>query len=546
MASASFPRLVLAGTASGVGKTTVTIALTRALRARGLRVALFKCGPDYLDPTYHTRALEAPPPPSLESPPSSSYGASRSSHGSPPSYASQNLDGWMMGQEAVRTTFLHAARHADISLIEGVMGLYDGASPTGEEGSTAEIAKWLEAPVVLVVDAGGMARSIAALVGGFASFDPALRLGAAIANRVGSRGHVDLLRRALKTPPLLGGLPREPEHAFAERHLGLHTADERTLPTALLDHWGERAASWLSLDALLDLAESAPPLAVNVAVNAPASVKVSAPVSAPGGLAAADPVSVSAADPISVSGIRLTPASVRGAALASGPASSPAPVSASPRCRIGLARDEAFHFYYADNLRRLETLGAEMVPFSPIRDASLPDVDGLYFGGGYPEVHAAALSANAAMRAEIAAFAQRGAPIYAECGGLMYLAGAIVTLDGVRHPMVGLLPSEARMCSKLQALGYVEVETQTKTILGGPGTRFRGHQFRYSELSPELPPAVERVYSVRRRRGDDTLREGYRVRNVIASYVHAHWASNPKIAASLVESCAAYRRERAK
>jgi cobyrinic acid a,c-diamide synthase len=453
------PRLVLAGTASGVGKTTTTVALTRALQAVGMRVAVFKCGPDYLDPTYHARA-------------------SRS--------VSQNLDGWMMGKDAVRATFARASRDADIALVEGVMGLYDGAGPTGEEGSTAEIAKWLEAPVVLVVDASGMARSIAAVAQGFVAFDPALQIGAVLANRVGSAGHLDLLRRALKSPPILGGFPRDEEHSFPERHLGLFTADDERVPESLLDHWGATATSWCAIDALVKLARSAP-----------ASV---APFEEP-----AEKVKV--------------------------------------RCRIGLARDEAFHFYYADNLARLEALGAELVPFSPLRDATLPDVDGLYIGGGYPEAHAGGLAANTAMRDAVRAFASRNAPVYAECGGLMYLTSAIVTLDGVRHPMVGLVPSEARMCAKLQALGYVEVETQTRTILGGAGSRFRGHQFRYSDLSP-APEGIDRVYSLRRRRGGDTSLEGYRVGSVLASYVHAHWASNPRIPEAFVESCARARVER--
>lgn len=455
-------RLVVGGTASGVGKTTVTLALARAFRARGLRVALFKCGPDYLDPTYHARATGEP---------------------------SHNLDGWMMGRDAVRATFAHAARGADIAIIEGVMGLFDGASPTGDEGSTAEVAKWLEAPVLLVVNAGGMARSIAAIARGFASFDPAIRLGAVIANRVGSRGHLDLLRRALGSPPILGGLPRDPEHAFAERHLGLLTADERTLPEALLDALGQKAESWFSLDALLELARSAPTL------------EDEAPPAGQGG---------------------------------------------APRCRIALAYDGAFHFYYADNLRRLEASGAEIVRFSPCRDSELPaGVNGVYLGGGYPEVHAAELAANTAMREAVAGFAARGGPIYAECGGLMYLTRAIVERDGSRHAMVGLLPAEARMTGELQALGYVEVETQRRTILGEAGARFRGHQFRYSELDP-APPAteVERVYSLRKRRAGETSLEGYRVGNVLASYVHVHWASNPRVAAALVESCARFRKER--
>jgi cobyrinic acid a,c-diamide synthase len=430
--------------------------------ARGLRVAPFKCGPDYLDPTYHARAAGVP---------------------------SQNLDGWMMGRDAVLATFAHASRGADVAIVEGVMGLFDGASPAGEEGSSAQIAKWLEAPVALVVDAGGMARTIAALVQGFVSFDPDLRIAAVLANRVGSHGHLDLLRSAHKVPPILGGLPKDAGHGFPERHLGLRTADDASLPESTLDHWGELASSWLAVDALLEIARSAPPVAV------PEDPRVPGPW--PGGPAA---------------------------------------------CRIGLAKDAAFHFYYADNLRRLEALGAELVPFSPVEDASLPEVDGLYLGGGYPELFAPQLSKNESMRKGVRMFAERGAPIYAECGGLMYLTRAIVTGDGARHPMVGLVPVETRMCEKLQALGYVEVETQAKTILGGAGTRFRGHQFRYSELSP----AIERepVYSVRKRRGGETMLEGYREKNVVASYVHAHWASNPSIPVELVRACTRFREER--
>jgi len=456
------PRIVIAGVSSGVGKTTVSVALARALVARGLRVALFKCGPDYLDPTYHARAL---------------------------GHATHNLDGWMMGREAVLGTFLEGTRDADVAIIEGVMGLFDGASPTGEEGSTAEIAKWLEAPVALVVDSGGMARSFAALVAGFVGFDPELRVAGAIANRVGSRGHAELLQRTLRSSAFFGALPRDAAPAFPERHLGLRTADEHVLPESVLEAWGGVAAEWLRLDALLDVARSAPAL--------------------------------------------------RDELLA------PRERSNSVRVRIGVAEDEAFHFYYVDNLRRLEALGATLVRFSPLHDARLPEVDGLYLGGGYPEAHALVLASNRSMQADVQAFAERGGPIYAECGGLMYLTQAIHTLDGARHQMVGLLPTEARMREKLQALGYVEVETQTRSLLGQKGSRFRGHQFRYSELEPEPPPdVVDRAYSLRRRRGGEATREGYVHKNVLASYVHAHWASNPNIAAGLVEACARFRDDR--
>jgi cobyrinic acid a,c-diamide synthase len=455
----SIPRLVLAGVSSGVGKTTATVALTRALRARGMRVAVFKCGPDYLDPTYHTRAAGTP---------------------------SQNLDGWMMGSDAVRSTFLHATRGADIALIEGVMGLFDGESPTAEAGSTAEIAKWLDAPVVLVVDASGMARSVAALVRGFAGFDPAVKLAGAICNRVGSPGHLEILRRALGPASTFGGFPRDAARAFPERHLGLVAANDASLTDARFDEWGELASTWLDLERLVTLARTAPLLAPADAV----------------------------------------------------------PPAAASRCRIGVAEDAAFHFYYADNLRRLEASGATLVRFSPIDDRSLPDVDGIYIGGGYPEVHAAALAANTKMRTAIGDFARRGGPIYAECGGLMYLTARIEALDGNRHDMVGLLPATAVMHPKLQALGYVEVETRCRTLLGPAGTRFRGHQFRYSELVPDAELSGG-AYSVRRRRSAEVVQEGYRRDNVLASYVHAHWASNPRVASELVGACARFAEMRA-
>ncbi len=443
-------RLVIAGTSSHVGKTTVTVGLIRALRARGLRVAAFKCGPDYLDPTYHSRAADA---------------------------TCHNLDGWMMGREAVIETFLRASRDADIAVIEGVMGLFDGASPTGDEGSTAEIAKWLDAPVLLVCDASGVARSIVPLAQGFEKFDKRLRVAGIICNRIGSRGHLDLLRAAMAgSLPVLGGLPKEDALVFPERHLGLQTAAENAVPDGTLAAWGERVAAWFDLDAITALAQGTP---IHTSVESLTVV--------------------------------------------------------NQKCRIGLAFDDAFHFYYEDNLRRLESLGAKLVRFSPIHDGNLPDVDGLYFGGGYPEVHAEALSRNISMRKAVAAHASEGKPIYGECGGLMYLSNGIRTLDGRVHEMVGLIPGEAVMRDRLQALGYVEVETQEATLLGPAGLRFRGHQFRYSDF--QLRSKVDHLYTIRRRRNGEALREGYRVGNTLASYVHAHWASNPQVAQGFVQAC---------
>jgi cobyrinic acid a,c-diamide synthase len=456
------PRLVVAATSSGVGKTTASVGLVAALRARGLKVAVFKCGPDYLDPTYHTRVAENP---------------------------SQNLDGWMMGREAVIATFTRTARLADIAIIEGMMGLFDSATPTGEEGSTAEIAKWLGAPVLLVVDASGMARTIAAVATGFRHFDPDVHLAGLVCNRVGGRAHLDLLREACSDiAPIVGGLPENPQSAFPERHLGLLAADEQTVPDEVFRTWGKLAAEWLDLDRIVECARSAPTLETFPSLASEAG---------PG----------------------------------------------SPRCRIGIAFDEAFHFYYEDNLRRLESLGATLVRFSPVRDAALPEIDGLYFSGGYPEAAAERLASNRVMIEAVRSFAATGGPIYAECGGLMYLSSAIRTIDGQSFPMIGIIASEAVMSERLQALGYVEVETLGRSLLGPRGLHFRGHQFRYSTLRPE-PAEVKRVYSVKPRWGGEAFAEGYCTANVLASYVHAHWASSPSAAEGFVHSCAEFRARR--
>jgi cobyrinic acid a,c-diamide synthase len=447
-------RLLIGGVSSGVGKTTFTLGLCRALLRRGLTVSVFKCGPDYLDPTYHRVA------------------SGRSVH---------NLDSWLMGQAALSETFVRHA--ADVSLIEGVMGLFDGASPTDLAGSSAEIARMLGAPIVLVCDASGMARSVAALAHGFASFEPGVTLGGLICNRVGSLGHLELLRRAAPATPVLGGLLKQAAPSFPERHLGLWSAHELDLMPSM-EAWADQVEACCDVDALLALARSAPPLSDDAR--------------------------------------RLA--------------------SVAPRCRIAVAEDEAFHFYYEANLHMLERAGAELVRFSPLHDAELGDVDGVYIGGGYPELHAAGLAANTPMLLRLRELARRGAPLYAECGGLMYLASSIVTRDGAAHDMLGLVEGVARMCDKLQALGYVEVETRADTLLGPPGTRFRGHQFRYSRFETQREPAN---YGVRVARTGHVHEEGYGAGNLLASYVHAHWASNPGIPAAFVARCAERRAQSA-
>ena len=449
--SFSIPRLVIGGAASGIGKTSIMVGLARALRDQGLNLAVFKCGPDYLDPTYHARA------------------AGRSCH---------NLDGWMMGRQAVLDTFCRASADADLALIEGMMGLFDGASAVSDEGSTAEIAKWLSAPVILVVDASGIARTLAAIVRGFTEFDAAVRIAGVLCNRLGSQGHLDLLRDSLRQPPVLGGLPSDPALVVPERHLGLRTADESAVPDSILGRLGEAIGRWCNLPAIIETANAAPQLECEPSLTE-----------------------------------QMVPT----------------------KCRIGIAFDEAFHFYYEYNLALLRSLGADLVYFSPISDHEMPDVDGVYIGGGYPELHAEALTANRSMREQLAGFAAAGGAVYAECGGLMYLSSGITTLEKQYFPMTGVIPGQTIMHERLQALGYVEVETETDSVIGPPGLRFRGHQFRYSDFKPLAE--LKAVYRMTRHYDRRVMPEGYRLKNVLASYIHAHWASNPKIAERLVEVC---------
>ncbi|MGQ2801492.1 cobyrinate a,c-diamide synthase [Leptospira santarosai] len=451
-AEIKIPRIVIAGTGSGVGKTTIVLALTRAFQKRGLKVSTFKCGPDYLDPTYHSRTT------------------GKTCH---------NLDGWLMGKQAVLNVFHKACHNADIAIIEGVMGLFDGHSPNSEAGSTAEIAKWIASPVLVVVDASGMARTVAAILKGLKTFDPDLDLAGAFTNFIGSKSHTQLLRETSPEIPILGGFSKHPQQAFPERHLGLYSASKENVSEEKLIFWGEQGGDQLEIDSVLKIAGSAP--------------KIQAPIS-----------------------------KIK---------------SVSNRCRIGIAMDAAFHFYYEDNLTRLREAGAELVPFSPISDSRLPRVDGLYIGGGYPELFSPALSKNESLLNDILEFSYNKKPIYAECGGLIYLSKKIRLVSGESYPMAGLIPGTAVMSEKLKALGYVEVVTKQKTILGEAGLRFRGHQFRYSDFELDEPHPIELVYGLRKRKGNEVSEEGYFHDCVLASYVHAHWASNPNLPEGFIRSC---------
>jgi cobyrinic acid a,c-diamide synthase len=453
------PRLlIVGGVASGVGKTTVTLGLLEAFRRRGLTVQAFKVGPDFIDPGFHEIVTGR---------------------------GSYNLDGWMCGRDHALATVARRAADADIALVEGVMGCFDGLDGTGEDGSTAQMAKWLGAPVVLVVDAQAQARSAAAVVLGFERFDPELNMAAVIANRVGGDIHARWIREAIAArcrASVVGAIAHDQGVALTERHLGLVTAGEGGLTADKRNRLADLVERSIDLDALLKLA---------------------APLRAPGATEAA-----------------MT-------------------LPGSSRVRIGIASDVAFCFYYRDNLALLEAAGAELVNWSPLTDTVLPAVDGLYFGGGYPELHGAALGANKIMLEAVRLFAAEGRPIYAECGGLMYLADAIEDLDGETHGMVGLLPATVRMRPRRLSLAYTEVALQEDSPLGVRGSVARGHEFHYSSLDP-VPASIARVYRLRRRGGEEHA-EGYRIGNALLSYVHLHFASNPEFARHFVEACAGRR-----
>lgn len=450
----TLPRIMIASSHSGVGKTTIATGIMAALRRRGLRVQGFKVGPDFIDPTFHQAATGRP---------------------------GLNLDGWMLSRETNLEIFARAAGDADVAVIEGVMGLFDGKSCPSLEGTTAEMALWLDAAVVLVLDAAAMAGSAAAIVHGFDTLVPELRLSAVICNKVASTKHYAYLRDAIAArcrPESIGYLPRDAGFSLPERHLGLHLAQE-VLTEQRLKLLAEWIEDHLDLDRLLELSSR----------NALELSSRNAPAVAP--------------------------------------ATRP---HATQRARIGIARGAAFCFYYRDNLDLLRDLGAELVDFSPAADRALPpDIDGIYLGGGYPELHAQALSSNESMRAAIARFAASDAPVYAECGGFMYLMREIVDAGGRNWPMAGIFPTSARMQKRLAKLGYIEIESRASAGWLTPGQRARGHEFRYSAMDP-MPGEVSRAYS------DPS--EGYRVKSVLGSYIHLHFRSCPGFAEDFVSACA--------
>lgn len=448
-------RIIVAGTHSSVGKTTVTVGLLAAWRRLGLQPAPFKVGPDYIDPTLHAQAAGRP---------------------------SRNLDVWLLDEPTLRTVLRRGTRGAGLAVVEGVMGLFDGIGAT-QDGSTAALARTLACPVILVLDVAAMSGTAAALVLGCQRMQPGVQLAGVVLNRVGTDRHLNATAEAIQNVtglPVLGSLPDDPRLAIPERHLGLVPAAEGGIPADTLARLADLVIERFDLTALSRIAESAPAL--------PEAPEVSV-VSVPGDV------------------------------------------------RIAVAQDRAFGFYYQDTIDLLRECGAEIVAFSPLDDESLPvGADGLYLGGGFPELYAAALAGNRGMRAAIQAHAARGRPIYAECGGLMALGQSLTTFEGETLPMFGLLPVASRMRRETLTIGYREVVALRASSLMDVGTRVRGHEFHWSVADP--PPAELAAYRVLG--GDDRL-EGFCVGSTLASYVHQNLAGAPQLAQHFVGQCRAAR-----
>lgn len=447
------PTVVIAAPASGSGKSLVASGLMAAF-ARKMVVQGYKVGPDYIDPMYHTTATHRP---------------------------SRNLDTWMLPRAAVLQSFFTSSQHADLAIVEGVMGLFDGFDSGPLNGSTAEVVQLLRAPLILVVDCARMAGSAAAVVHGFRSFLPDLHLSGVICNRVGSEKHAHLLEEAIGITgiPVLGCIPRLPDLVIPERHLGLFTVDER--PQAVVDFLlaaADTMEKYLQLDAILQLASTASTPAVGCSATEQTSVATT---------------------------------------------------------RLAVARDEAFCFYYEDNFDLLRQAGTAIIPFSPLHDAHLPDdIGGLYLGGGYPELYAEKLSANQSMLKAIRSAHAAGMPIYAECGGLMYLTEGLHQAEG-DYPLAGLVPGWCEMGAHLK-MGYREVQTLHSGLLGEAGQTLRGHEFHYSDwICGDSDRAVYRA-ATRGATSGDRL-DGYCHGNLQASYIHLHFGQNPQLAARLTQAC---------
>lgn len=447
-------RMVIAGTGSGVGKTTLTIGLMSAIKKSGLIVQGFKCGPDYIDPSYHTAVTKR---------------------------ASRNLDSWMLTKHDVLDIFTHGSQGSDISIIEGVMGFFDGKNPETNEGSTAEISVITKSPVLLVVNCESMARSAAAIVKGFQMFAEGPTIVAVIANKVGSEGHFQLVKKAIEQEchiPVIGYLKRELDIEIPERHLGLIPSMERGELDSFFDQIGTLVSETVDIDKLLQLA-------------------------------IAEPLKVSRESSIFEK-------------------------KRDRVVKIAVAKDSAFNFYYPENLEIMEAKGMELVYFSPLADEQLPEeMDGLYLGGGFPEEFAQELAVNQKAKRAIKEAIEKGLPTLAECGGFMYLTESIETTDKTKYEMAGVIPGSVQMQSQLASLGYREISGQKDNFLL-ENLCAKGHEFHYSTFQA-ADAEVPYAYETKGMRG--VSKEGYLLHHLVAGYTHFHFASCPEMVENWISKC---------
>lgn len=444
-------RFVLAGTGSGVGKTTLTIGIMRALMDRGYSVQGFKCGPDYIDPSYHTAVTKRP---------------------------SRNIDSWMLSHDVVQSIVSRASKDADVAVIEGVMGLYDGKSPLEDTGSTAEISLITKSPIILIVNAASMARSVAAIVKGFQVLNEEIQIAGVIVNQLGSKGHFDIVKAAIEQEckaPVIGYLLKGAVEPLPSRHLGLVPAIERGELDEYFAALAKKIEETVELDQLL---------AITRAPELP-------------------------------------------------DASTIFEKKKAEKVHLAVAKDAAFNFYYQENLELLEAAGAVLHYFSPLANEEVPkEAQGLYIGGGFPEEFAEQLAENQTANDSIQQAIREGLPTLAECGGFMYCTEAIVTRSGKRIPMLGLIQGEVVMQDKLAALGYREITGVAGNFLIGEKEEAKGHEFHYSTF--EGTHATPAYFSKSRFR---TQAEGYLHGNLVAGYTHFHFASNPKLIENWLKAC---------
>ena len=446
----NYTRILIAGTHSGVGKTTIILGLMSILKEKGYDIQGFKVGPDYIDPSHHTAITGRP---------------------------SRNLDTWLMSRDVCLELFEHSISGSDMAVIEGVMGLYDGCLDGSEFGSTAYLAKILSVPTILVVDARGMSRSAGAIVLGYKNFDKDVKFRGVILNRIKSERHYNSLKQSIEVNcgiPVLGYLPFSEEIALPERHLGLVPSVEQEFAKSTYHKIGNIMSSTVDINRLISIATSSDVL--------PSYKKT----------------------------------------LFTG---------ANERFyfRIAVAVDEAFNFYYQDNLDLLELYGVEIVYFSPLYDKYLPaDIDGLYIGGGFPELYAAMLASNTTMKESIRKAHQNGVVIYGECGGMMYLLEQMIDFKKNTHEMCGILKGVTQMENKRQGLGYITVQAVHDNVLCKKGEVFRGHEFHWSSL--HVPEGTPYAYTVSKSEDRKSTMDGIFTDHVLGSYTHVHFATDPRLA----------------